>query len=533
MNYAKPTKRNRRSSTIGITRTATYSVCVAALLAAGCMVGPDYHTPPTPTMKGWGELTTAPTSGPATRASTASPVVRWWTTFQDPTLDALVDRAVQSNRDLRRARARVVEARAQRKVVGADLFPTANVSGGYTHSRFPSDAFGTVSGGATSTGGTTGTTGGTTGTTGGTAAGASSGFGAFPGEQDIYQAGFDASWEIDVFGGVRRSLEAATADLAAAIDDQRDVLVTLLGDVARNYVDLRGFQRQIAIARENLQTQRETLDLTRTRLAGGLASDLDVARAEAQVATTGSQIPTLEASARQSIHKLGVLLGVNPMALSEELSPPQPIPQTPPLIPVGMPSDLLRRRPDIRRAERQLAAATARVGVATADLFPKFSLTGSLGLESSKSQNLLNYSSRFYSIGPSVSWPIFDAGRIRANIRVLDAREEQAVAAYEQSVLVALQEVEDALVAYNKEGTRRQTLETAADANRRAVDLANQLYAAGRTDFLSVLEAQRDLYASQDSLVQSDRLVSTNLVTLYKVLGGGWQTDAPTTQPMP
>jgi NodT family efflux transporter outer membrane factor (OMF) lipoprotein len=190
-----------------------------------------------------------------------------------------------------------------------------------------------------------------------------------------------------------------------------------------------------------------------------------------------------------------------------------------------MPSELLRRRPDIRRAERQLAAAVARVGSATADLFPRFSLTGSLGLQSSKFTNLFEWGSRFWSIGPSISWPIFDAGRIRGNIAVQNAREEQAVATYEQSVLTALQEVEDALVNYAKEESRRRTLADAADANRRAVDLANQLYAAGRTDFLSVLQAQRDLFASQDALIQSTRTVSTNLITLYKSLGGGWQVQ--------
>jgi NodT family efflux transporter outer membrane factor (OMF) lipoprotein len=215
------------------------------------------------------------------------------------------------------------------------------------------------------------------------------------------------------------------------------------------------------------------------------------------------------------------------MALSDELSPPKPIPQAPPTVPVGVPSELLRRRPDIRRAERQLAASVARVGSATADLFPRFSLTGSLGLQSSKFTNLMEWGSRFWSIGPSVSWPIFDAGRIRGNIAVQNAREEQAVATYEQSVLTALQEVEDALVSYAKEEARRRQLADAADANRRAVDLANQLYAAGRTDFLSVLQAQRDLFASQDALIQSTSTVSTNLVALYKALGGGWEVSTP------
>jgi NodT family efflux transporter outer membrane factor (OMF) lipoprotein len=435
--------------------------------------------------------------------------VQWWTTFNDPALDDLVGRAVKGNFDLRRAAARVREARALRDVSRADLFPTVNTSGSYTHSRSPVDSFGPVtpSGGATGEGGATG-------------ASFAGGNGV---EGNFYQAGFDASWEIDLFGGIARGVQADEADLAAAAEDRRDVLVSLLAEVARNYLELRGFQRQIVIARENLDAQQQTLNLTRDRLRAGIATDLDVARAQAQVSTTAATIPTLEAGARRAIHRLGVLAGQNPMALVADLAPVKPIPSAPPEIPVGVPSELLRRRADVRRAERELAASSARIGVATAELFPRFSLTGSLGLQSSRSSELLNYGSRFWSIGPSISWPVFDAGRIRASIRAENARQEQAAASYEQAVLTALQEVEDALVSYVKEESRRRTLAEAAAANRRAVDLAIQLYDAGRADFLSVLQAQRDLFATQDALVQSDRLVTTNLVALYKALGGGWQ----------
>jgi NodT family efflux transporter outer membrane factor (OMF) lipoprotein len=494
------------------------------------MVGPNYHPRTANTPAEWGELS----DGEATTRPVANtPVVQWWKTFGDPDLDSLITRAVASNWDLRRAQARVREARAQRDFVRADLFPTVNTDAAFSHSHFPTGVLGTTTGGCSSgaSGGTTGGTGGGTSTP--TPSGASQNVGGF-GNQNLYQAGFDASWEIDVFGGVRRSVEAADADIAAAVEDYRDTTVSLLAEVARNYVELRGFQRQWTIAEENLKAQQQTLELTQSRLKAGVATDLDLARAQAQVSTTASEIPTLQASARMAIHRLGTLLGVDPMKLSAELSPIKPIPGVPPQLPVGVPSELLRRRPDIRRAERQLAAATARIGVATADLFPRFSLTGSLGLESAEAKSLLNYSSRFYSIGPSVSWPIFDAGRIRANIRVQNAREEQAVAVYEQAVLTALQEAEDALANYTREEARRRTLEQAAEANGRAVKLANQLYAAGRTDFLSVLQAQRDLFASQDALVQSNRAVSTDLVSLYKALGGGWESvpaPAPATQP--
>jgi NodT family efflux transporter outer membrane factor (OMF) lipoprotein len=502
------------------------NAAVAALFLAGCTVGPDYRAPETPTYDEWGELVAAdapPSTQPTTRPTAAPPVVRWWTTFNDPALDDLIATAVKGNLDLRRAQARVRETRALRDVSNADLFPDVNVSGSYTHSRSPADAFGPVTPAGGTSGGTTTGGGGTT--TGGTSA-TGTGFTGFAGsEQNFYQAGFDSAWEIDLFGGNRRNVEAATADLAAAVESRRDTLVTLLAEVARNYVELRGFQRQIVIAQENLRAQQQTLDLTRDRLRAGIATDLDVARAQAQVATTASTIPTLEAGARMAIHRLGVLAGMTPVALAQRLSQVQPIPQPPPQLPVGVPSDLLRRRPDVRRAERELAASSARIGAATADLFPRFSLTGSLGLQSSKSSDLLNYSSRFWSIGPSISWPVFDAGRIRANIRVQNAREEQAAAAYQQAILTAFQETEDALVSYVKEENRRRVLAQAVAANRRAVALAIQLNEAGRVDFLSVLQAQRDLFTSQDALVQSDRTVTTNLVTLYKVLGGGWETS--------
>jgi NodT family efflux transporter outer membrane factor (OMF) lipoprotein len=423
---------------------------------------------------------------------------RWWTTFQDPVLDSLVDRAVRSNLDLRVAEVRIQEARAARGVRAADEWPQVDVSSSYSRSRrsdavppfnssgLPDNLFGNRT-------------------------------------QDLYQAGFDARWELDVFGGVRRDIEAATAEIAAVEENRRDVLITLLAEVARNYVELRGFQRQLAITNENLAVQRETLELTRVRFQAGLASDLDVARAEAQVATTQSQIPTLERSAKQAIHRLGVLLGQEPGALLSELSPEAPIPPTPPEVPVGLPSDLLRRRPDVRRAERELAAATARIGVAKADLFPRFSLTGSFGRRSDQFSDLSQGASLFWGIGPSVRWPIFTAGRILANIRVQNARQEQALALYEKAVLTSLEDVENALVAYSREQARRASLAEAVAANRRAVELANTLYFSGLEDFLAVLDAQRSLYASQDQLVQSERALVVNLIALYKALGGGWE----------
>jgi outer membrane protein, multidrug efflux system len=467
----------------------------------GCTVGPSYHMPdmPVPTM--WSE---APQNGVTTQPLR---MTQWWRTFHDPVLDTLVERAVRANIDLRQAAARVREARALRGVAAADVWPTLGVSGAYTRSRRSENLS------AAQTGVANGSS-------------APGGIPSGPLEGDLFQAGFDTSWEIDLFGGVRRSIEAADADLAASVEDLRDVLVTLLAEVARNYVEVRGFQRRIAIAENNIHSQQETLELTRARFEAGLTNQLDVVQATSQLATTQAQVPALETPLKQGIHRLGVLLGLVPGALRPELSQEAPIPPVPPEVPVGLPSDLLRRRPDIRRAERQVTAATARIGVAVADLFPKLSLTGALGLQSNLLADLALGSSRFWSIGPTLSWPIFDAGRIRTNIAVQGAREEQRLAQYEQAVLTSLEEVENALVAYSREQVRRDKLAEGVEANQQAVALANELYTRGLGDFLNVLESQRSLFASQSDLVQSEATVSANVVALYKALGGGWEGDS-------
>jgi NodT family efflux transporter outer membrane factor (OMF) lipoprotein len=300
-------------------------------------------------------------------------------------------------------------------------------------------------------------------------------------------------------------------------------LLTLLSEVARNYLQVRGDQLRIAIALKNIKAQTQSVELTRARFEAGLSSQLDVVQSEGQLAVTQATVPALERSARQTIHQLSVLLGQEPGALLDELLEMAPLPSGPPEVPVGIPSDLLRRRPDIRQAERLIAAATARIGVATADLFPRFSLTGSLGLQSVKLSDLVASGSTFWSIGPAVQWPIFNAGRIRANIEVQNAREEQALILYEQTVLAALQEVENALTAHYNEQATRNSLIKAVEANSRAFEISNELYARGLVDFLTVLESQRSLYLSEDQLAQSGARVSANLVALFKALGGGWE----------
>ena len=462
----------------------------------GCAVGPDYRRPETKVPENWNGQEVVTKAQPSKTTTNPVTLVEWWNTFKDPALSSLVEMAIRANLDLRQAEARILQARASRGVAGAALLPEVDASALYQKSQGSSEVLG---GGAIATAG---------------------------GIRELFQVGLDASWEIDIFGGTRRNLEAATADLRAAVEDRRDVLITLVGDVGTNYLNLRGFQQQIAIARKNLEAQKKTAQITHRRFEAGFVSRLDVANADAQVATTAAQIPVLESSARAAIYSLGVLLGRHPAALEKDLIKPSPIPPTPPEIPVGLPSDLVRRRPDIRRAEAQLHAATARIGVATADLFPKFNLTGSFGVSADDLTRIGNLStSKFWSFSPSVTWPIFAGGRIRWNIKLQDAIQEETLAAYEKTVLTALKDVETALVAYAKEQEHRRSLAAAVDSNRQAVDLAMKLYLAGKTDFLNVLTAQRSLYVNEDALTQSTRTLATDLIALYKALGGGWEKN--------
>jgi NodT family efflux transporter outer membrane factor (OMF) lipoprotein len=469
-----------------------FSMFVLLVLLPGCMVGPDYHPPAVKTTQQW----SAPLAGGETTNSGS--VAFWWKTFNDPELDSLIDRAVRSNLDLKIATARVREARAQYRVTDADLWPTVGASGSYQRQQQSMNQ---------------------------PVLGAIPLPGNIPFENNVYQAGFDASWEIDVFGGTRRAAEAAKAEVAAAEFGRRDTLVTLLSEVARNYVEARGYQRQLAIARENIKAQEDDFALTQNRYNHGLTSDLDVQQAATLLATTRAEVPSLETAQQTSIHHLGVLLGQPPGTLLAELSAAAPIPAAPPEVPVGLPSELLQRRPDVQQAERQLAAATAQIGVATADLYPKFSLTGDFGYESVSTSDWFSEPSKFWSLGPIVQWKMFEAGRIRANITVQNARQEQALANYEKTMLVSFEDVENALVGYAKEEVRRRSLEEAVKSSKEALHLANQLYAKGLTNFINVLDAERSLYQAQDQLVQSERTVSLNLISLYKALGGGWNVS--------
>jgi NodT family efflux transporter outer membrane factor (OMF) lipoprotein len=345
-----------------------------------------------------------------------------------------------------------------------------------------------------------------------------------PFETNVFQGNLSASWELDVFGGIRRGVEAATADVAAQEENRRDVQVILLGDVGNTYAQLRGLQRRLEIANKNINTQQETLDLTTERAKAGLATELDVSRAAAQLDSTKAVVPSLLSGIDVSIHRLSVLLGEEPGALRKELGETKPIPSAGPEVEVGLPSDLLERRPDIRRAEAQVAAATARVGEAKAEFFPRCTLTGTAGRQATQLHDLTLGLGNFFSVGPAVTLPLFTGGRIRSNVAVQTSRHRQAVISYQSTILNALEEVQNALVDYSQEQERRDRLSESVEQSQLAVTLANEQYRAGLTDFLSVLEAQRDLYANEDQLAQSQTSVTTDLIALYRALGGGWSS---------
>jgi outer membrane protein, multidrug efflux system len=500
-------------------RTICLMGMAGAILTAGCNVGPDYNPPKMDKAQVPGQFSelksaTRPTTQPDVTSASAEAQIaamdyqKWWMTFNDPELNSLIDRAVKQNPDLIAAEARIREARAERGIAASAFYPQVNANGQFSHNRESSNIPGAQ---AFSGGGSNGT---------------------FPGqESDLWQAGLDASWEVDIFGGTRRAVESANAQIEASVEDRRDVLITLLAEVAVNYIQLRGAQYQLDLAESNLQSQQETLNLTRSKAEGGLIPYLNVAQQEAQVATTGSTIPTLQAQIRTNIHALGVLLGQGPGSLSAELSGEAPIPVGPSAIPPGLPSDLLRRRPDIRRAERQLASATAQIGVATSDLFPKFNITGALGTEGTEFKQLFDYSSRFYNIAPGITWDIFDAGKVKSNIEVQNEKQAEALEAYVKTVLQGMEDVDDSLVNFNREQARLQSLREAVDANQKAVELSTELFEKGSADFLSVLDAQRNLFAAQLAMAQSEQLVSSDLVSLYKALGGGWQEPDQKQQP--
>lgn len=491
---------------------------VAAILGIcleGCAVGPSFVPPKADTPTDWTQGTPAPAPANEQKSTaTVEPVTvtAWWTSFEDPMLASLIDRAASSNLDMRQAVLRIAEARAQRDIMAGGQWPSLSANASYMNERISEETAITSLVGNFGSAGARGPQG-----------GVSMALAGLQNPFNQFQYGFDASWEIDLFGHVRRSVEAANADTAASIEGSRDVLVSLLGEVARTYIDLRGAQLRRSILEENLATQRDVLDLTRDRRSAGLGNDLDVANAAAQVTSTEALLPTVETRITRDINQLSFLLGLEPGALRSELIDVAPVPPVPPRVPIGLPADIVRRRPDIRSAEAQLHAATARVGVAVADLFPRLTLNADAGFQAQHAGDLGNWAARFFSVGPSLELPIFSGGRRRATVRLQDVKAKEAAIAYARTVLVALHEVENALAAYGPEQGRRTSLEASVAQNRDAVMLARQRYESGVTTFLGVLDAERNLQQSELSLADSTTAVSTDLVALYKALGGGWE----------
>jgi NodT family efflux transporter outer membrane factor (OMF) lipoprotein len=423
---------------------------------------------------------------PAPETAAPASLAAWWDAFQDPLLTSLVTRAVQGNLDVRVAVSRLREARASARGARGPLGPVVDAS-----------ASGRLAG---------------------------QGGSAFEGTTQSYGLSLDASWELDVFGGIQSAVDAATATAGARIADLQDVLISLAAEAAIDYIEVRSLQRRLEIARTNVALQEETLELTRLRLQAGLGTDLEVQQALSNVESTRAQIALLESQTAQAIHALSGLIGQPPDALAGELAPAGPIPTAPITVAVGIPADAIRRRPDVRSAERQLAAQFAQVNAARADLYPSFRLAGSIGLESLSLAKLLLPGAGAWNIVPSSSTRLFNRRQLRENVNVQTERQTQAALAYESQVLTALREVEDSLISLTREQSRRDSLAAAADAAQQSAALSLQLYTAGLRDFREVLDAQRSLLTLQDSLASSEASVSADLVSLYKALGGGWQT---------
>ncbi|MCF8034923.1 MAG: efflux transporter outer membrane subunit [Desulfarculaceae bacterium] len=455
---------------------------------AGCApVGPDYSPPHAEAPPTWHSQLSDGVSPAHPEART---LARWWQKLGDPTLSALVKQAVAGNLALKQAQARVRQARALRGVTSAGLYPQVDAAGVAEWGR-TSEATGTGS------------------------------------IDEYYAVGFDATWEVDIFGGVRRSVEAAQAQLEASQANLRDTLVSLVAEVALNYTEARTYQERLAVASANLKAQENTYSYISSRHEAGLVNRLALEQARYNLANTRSRIPSLRAGLDASLNRLAVLLGQTPGRLHALMAKPRPVPVPPASIAVGIPAQALRRRPDIRRAERNLAAQTARVGVATAELYPKFRLAGTIGLEGIKGSDLSTAGNLIWGILPSFSWNIFNAGAVRARIAAQEAVQEEAMLTYQATVLTALEEVENALTGYAQEQRRREALRQAVQAAKEAEGLSQDLFQAGLNNFDSVLDAQRSLLTFQDQLAISDGVVTARLISLYKALGGGWGAQPP------
>lgn len=452
------------------------------LAAAGCAVGPDYRRPAPQLADGFAHLAAGGTAD--------EPVVRFWTGFSDPLLSRLVESALGRNHNLRAALGRVEQARAIARLSHHDLLPTLTAGAGHTEARASQDQLPGV-----------------------------------PRDQrdsGMYDAGFDAFWELDLFGRVRRGTEASRADAQAATADFGALQVTVAAEVARTYFELRGLQEQLRVARVNADNQGASLGVTQARLDAGRGTEFDAARARGQLEFTRSRIPALEAAVLAAAHRLAVLDGREPAALLAELGEIRPLPALPEAVAVGTPAELLRRRPDILGAERRLAAATARLGIATADLFPRVTFNGSLGVAATNLGDLFTRDSQAYAFGPAIGWAFLDLSRVRARIAASNAGAEAQLALYEGTVLRALEETENALVSYARAQQEVRHLGNSAEASARAAALARLRFEGGAADFLHVLDAERSQLDAEDRLAQGQARTATALIAVYKAVSGGW-----------
>ena len=463
-----------------------------ALMLAACTVGPDFH-PPDPRGPGhWGSERTDVRS----RTTSGEVDPQWWTRFHDPELSSLVARVAAQNLDLQTAAERVLQSRAQRAVVASQGLPQVSERSSYERARISP--------------------------TGNPAAIVVAKPGA-PLEFDVFQNGLSASWDLDLFGRVRRGVEAATADTQAAIEDRRGVALAALADLAQDYLQLRGIQAQRAIAEHNQDLARQNTALVRNRFDNGVATTLDMARARAQESTIAATVPPLRTQEAAAINAIGLLLGEAPRALEAELKPRAAQPGVPALVPVGLPAALVRRRPDLRQAEARLHSATAQTGVATAEFYPDVTLNGSVELQSLRLKDAFSLYSRAFEVGPTLSLPIFQGGRLRGTLRLRESQQREAAVTFRRTLLGAWQEVDNALRAFAEAQARERQVADAVAQNDAALRAARQRYAEGVVDFLDVNAAQAQLLQSQNDLVDSRTQIATGLVTLYRALGGGWE----------
>ncbi|MFB9122082.1 efflux transporter outer membrane subunit [Paraburkholderia dipogonis] len=484
-------------------------------MLTGCLVGPNFEPPQTATPDVFNRTQTAQA---ASKAVESGFTPQWWTLFNDPVLDSLEQQLTEANLDVAAASARLRQSRAQQRIAGAEEYPTLNGAASYNRERGSPNGILSLLG-VTPTGSQTQSASGS----------APLGVAPLPGAKgspayDLYQFGFDASWELDFWGRVRRGVEAASALSDASYEDRNAILLSARAELARDYIQLRDTQALLQIAKQNLDIAHDATKLTQNRVHEGVTTDLDVANAMAQAESIESLIPTLESRNTTTINAIGVLLAKEPGALQQMLAEPRDVPALPDQVPIGVPSELVQRRPDIRKAEAQLHAATATIGMAKADFYPRISLNGSAGFQSLQLSNLANWASGQFVVGPSITLPIFEGGRLKGTLHLREAQQQEAAIVYQHTVLQAWREVDDALVVYDAEQRRRDRLKTVVSLNQRALSIAQQRYKAGAVDFLDVLNVQKQLLDAQSNLEQSKADADANLITLCKVLGGGWES---------